>query len=57
MCRHTESEAPDPDGIIAAVAGMDSEELGLLAAAVDRRRAKLARSRVSERRPYGSGVL
>lgn len=43
--------------MIAAVAGMDAEDLGRLTAAVDRRRAELATSRVSERRPYGSGVL
>ncbi len=43
--------------MIAAVAGMDAEDLGRLAAAVDRRRAELATSRVSERRPYGGGVL
>ncbi len=43
--------------MIAAVAGMDSGDLGRLAEAVDRRRAELATSRVSERRPYGSGVL
>lgn len=54
---HTSSETPDLGGIIAAVVGMGPGELGRLAAAVDRRRAELATSRVSERRPYGSGVL
>jgi hypothetical protein len=53
----TRNETPDLDGMIAAVAGMDPAQLGRLAEAVDRRRADLATSRVSERRPYGSGVL
>ena len=57
MCMHTSSETHDLDGMIAAVAGMDPGDLGRLAAAVDRRRAELATSRVAERRPYGSGVL
>lgn len=57
MCMHTGSEAPDPGEIVAAVAGMGPAELDRLAAAVDHRRAELATSRVSERRPYGSGVL
>lgn len=54
---HTSSKAPELDGIVAAVGGMGPGDLGRLAEAVDRRRAELATSRVSERRPYGSGVL
>ena len=54
---HTSSETPDLENMIATVAGLGTAELGRLAAAVDRRRAELATSRVSERRPYGGGVL
>jgi hypothetical protein len=54
---HTSNKTPSLDAIIAAVAGMGPGDLGRLAAAVDRRRAEFAASRVSERRPYGSGVL
>ena len=54
---HTSNGASNTDEVIAAVAGMDPGELALLAAAVDRRRAEFATSRVSERRPYGGGIL